>query len=184
MFKQEGGGIGLLENYLSSYYECLGEENDMRSDYALYIVAIICFILAAVVFMGSIDYAGYLVMDPLISMVTTAVLSVLALVSAGAGYVIRPEEMISPPPSRPPAPKPSTPLPAAIPKTTTNPPIAITEVKGIGPKTAERLRALGIDTAQELAKSSATLLAADMGISSKMTNNWVREAERLVEEAS
>ena len=160
----------------------------MRSDYALYIVAIICFILAAIVFTGSTDYAAYLVMDPLISMVTTAVLVVFALVSAGAGYVVRPEEMISPVPSRPTAPKPSTPLPAAIPETTTkpptNPPIGITEVTGIGPKRAERLRALGIDTAQDLAKSSATLLAADMGISSKITNNWVREAERLVEEAS
>jgi predicted flap endonuclease-1-like 5' DNA nuclease len=156
----------------------------MRSDYALYVVAIICFILATIVFAGSTDYAGYLVMEPLISMVTTAVLAVLALISAGAGYLVRPEEMVSPPPTRPPAPKPSTLLPVATPKTTTNPPIEITEVKGIGPKRAERLRTLGIDTAQDLAKSSATLLAADMGISSKITNNWVREAERLVEEAS
>jgi len=157
----------------------------MRSDYALYIVAIICFILAAVVFAGSTEYAGYLAMDPpLISMVTTAVLVVLALISAGAGYLVRPEEMVSPPPTRPPAPKPSTPLSAATPKTTTNPPIEITEVKGIGQRRAERLRALGINTAQDLAKSSATLLAADIGISSKITNNWVREAERLVEEAS
>lgn len=150
----------------------------MRSDYALYIVAIICFILAAVVF------AGYPGMTEDISMVTTAVLVVLALISAGAGYLVRPEEMVSPPPTRPPAPKPSTPLSAATPKTTTNPPIEITEVKGIGQRRAERLRTLGINTAQDLAKSSATLLAADMGISSKITNNWVREAERLVEEAS
>ena len=150
----------------------------MRSDYALYVVAIICFILAAVVF------AGYPGMTEDISMVTTAVLVVLALISAGAGYLVRPEEMVSPPPTRPPAPKPSTPLSAATPKTTTNPPIEITEVKGIGQRRAERLRTLGINTAQDLAKSSATLLAADMGISSKITNNWVREAERLVEEAS
>ena len=156
----------------------------LRSDYALYVVAVICFILAAVVFAGSTDYAGYLAMEQQISMVTTAVLVILGFISAGAGYLVRPEEMMPAPPPPPlPAPKPSAPPPTPPPKITVTPPIDITEVKGIGPKRAERLRALGINTAQDLAKSSATLLAANMGISSKITHKWVREAEKLMKEA-
>ena len=155
----------------------------MRSDYALYVVAVICFILAAVVFAGSTDYAGYLAMEQQISMVTTAVLVILGLISAGAGYLVRPEEMMPAPPPRPLAPKPSAPPPTPPPKITTTPTIDITEVKGIGLKRAERLRALGINSAQDLAKSSATLLAANMGISSRITHKWVREAEKLMKEA-
>ncbi len=150
----------------------------MRSDYALYIVAVICFILAAVVFAIDLGLTGD------IQLATTAVLAILGLISAGAGYLVRPEEMIPPPPPRPPAPKPSAPPPRPPPKMKTTPPIEITEVKGIGPKRAEMLRAQGINTAQDLAKSSATLLAANMEISSKTTHRWVREAEKLIKEAS
>jgi len=156
----------------------------MRSDYTLYIIASICFILAIVVFAGSADYVGYLAMDPLISMVTTAVLAILGIISAGAGYLVRPEERIQPPPY-PPVPKPSAPQPTPQPKITVTPrPIEITEVKGIGPKRAEQLRALGINTAQDLAKTEATTLAAKTELSPKITRRWIREAKRLIEEAA
>ncbi len=151
----------------------------MRSDYTLYVVAIICFIIAATVYVVDLGLTGD------IRMVTTGVLAILGIISALAGYLVRPEEIIPPPSQpRPAAPKPSAPLPKAKPKLTVTPPIDITDVKGIGPKRAERLRALGIDTAQDLAKSSATLLAANMDVSSKLTNKWIREAEKLVEGSS
>ncbi len=149
----------------------------MRSDYALYVVAILCFILAAVVF------AGYPGMTQEISMVTTAVLVILGIISAGAGYMVRPEEMMPAPPP-PPAPKPAAPPPTPPPKTTVTPSIEITEVKGIGPKRAEKLRALGISTAQDLAKTTATTLAAKTGLSPKITRKWVRDSKRLIREAA
>lgn len=159
----------------------------MRSDYALYVVAVICFILAAVVFAGSTNYLGYLAMEPpLISLVTTAVLAVLGIICAGAGYYLaRPEETIlaplPPPPPPEPAPERSTSPP--LPKITT-PPIEITEVKGIGPKRAEQLRALGINTVQDLANTTATTLAVKTELSPKITLSWVREAKRLIKEAA
>jgi predicted flap endonuclease-1-like 5' DNA nuclease len=154
----------------------------MRSDYALYVVAVICFILAAVVF------AGYPAMETQITMVATAVLAILGLVSAGAGYLVRPEERILAPPPPPPAPKPAPEIsaspPTPQPKTTVALPIEIAEVKGIGPKRAKQLRALGINTAQDLAKTTATTLAAKTELSRKITRKWVREAKRLVKEAA
>jgi predicted flap endonuclease-1-like 5' DNA nuclease len=156
----------------------------MRSDYTLYVVAIICFILAAVVFAGSADYAGYLHMETQITMITTAVLAIVGIISAGAGYLVRPQEIMPAPPPRPPAPKPSAYPPTPPPKITTTPPIEITEVKGIGPKRAEQLRALGINTAQDLAKTTATTLAAKTELSPTITRKWVRAAKRLIKEAS
>ena len=154
----------------------------MRSDYALYIVAVICFILATVVF------AGYPAMTQEISMVTTAVLAILGIISAGAGYLVRPEEMMRAPPPHPLAPKPTPKLSAPPPtpplKITVTPPIEITEVKGIGLKRAEQLRALGINTAQDLAKTTATTLAAKTELSPKITRRWIREAKRLIKEAA
>jgi hypothetical protein len=151
----------------------------MRSDYALYTVSVICFVLAAIVF--AIVAGGYHFMEPQISLVTTVVLAVLGLISAGAGYLVRPEEIIPPPIPRPAAPKPSAP-PTPLPKRTVTPPVEITEVRGIGPKRAERLRALGINTAQDLAETTATTLAAKTGLSTKITQKWVREAKRFTEE--
>ena len=156
----------------------------MRSDYALYVIAIVCFILAAVVFMGSIDYAGYLVMDPLISMVTTAVLAILGLISAGAGYLVRPGEMTLTARPHLPAPKLSSSPPTPQLSLPVIPPIEVTEVRGVGPKRAKQLGELGIKTAQDLAKTTATTLAAKTELSTKITRKWVRRAKKLIKEAS
>lgn len=157
----------------------------MRSDYALYVIAIVCFILATVVVAGSIDYAGYLVMDPpLISMVTTAVLLMLGLISAGAGYLVRPGEMTLIPRPHLPAPKLSSSPPTPQLSLPVIPPIEVTEVRGVGPKRAKQLRELGINTAQDLAKTTATTLAAKTELSTKITRKWVRRAKRLIKEAS
>ncbi len=158
----------------------------MRSDYALYVVAVICLILAAVVF--ATTAVGYPLMEPLINMVTIAVLVILGVISAGAGYLIRPEEMMLAPPPQPPPPKPPSETPTTPttppPKTTLAPPINITEIRGIGPKRAEQLRALGINTAQDLVETTASTLAAKTELSPKVTRKWVREAKRLIKEAS
>ncbi len=156
----------------------------MRSDYASYVVAIVCFILAAVVVAGSIDYAGYLVMDPLISMVTTAVLAILGLISVGAGYLLRPEEMTPTPRPHLPVPRLSSSSPTPQLSLPVIPPIEVTEVKGVGPKRAKQLRELGINTAQDLAKTRATTLAAKIELSTKITRKWVRKAKKLIKEAS
>lgn len=158
----------------------------MRSDYALYAVAVICLVLAFVVFATS--FASYHLMEPPYDIVTMAVLVILALVTAGAGYLIRPEEMILTPPPQPPPSKPAseayqTPT-TPPPKTTLAPPINITEIRGIGPKRAEQLRTLGINTAQDLVETTASTLAAKTELSPKITGKWVREAKRLIKEAS
>ncbi|MFQ6063974.1 MAG: helix-hairpin-helix domain-containing protein [Candidatus Bathyarchaeia archaeon] len=152
----------------------------MRSDYILYVFAVICFILAVVVF------AGYPPMGD-INLVATAVLAILGMILVGAGYLIRPEETTLAPPT-PPAPKPppkiSAPPQIPQPKKAVTSPIDITKIKGIGPKRAEQLRTLGINTAQDLAETTATTLAAKTELSPKITSGWIREAKRLVKKAS
>jgi len=158
----------------------------MRSDYALYAVAVICLILASVVFATS--YAGYRIMYPPYDTVTVAVLVILGGISAGAGYLTRPEEIVLAPPARPPPPKPAaegiTPTTSPAPKTAPTSRINITEVRGIGPKRAEQLKALDINTAQDLADTSASALAAKTELSPKITQKWIREAKRLLKKAS
>ena len=91
----------------------------MRSDYALYGVAITCLILASVVF--ATTYAGYRIMYPPYDTVTIAVFITLGGISAGAGYITRPEEIVLAPPAQPPPPKPAAeriaPETSAAPKT-------------------------------------------------------------------
>ncbi len=142
----------------------------MRGDYILYVLAAICFILAA--------YAAFL------AYVTVAVgLVILGAVFIGMGYWTRPKE-ITPttleapappkPPEQPSAPPPSPPV---------KPLPEITNVKGIGPKRAEKLRELGIQTVADLAKSSTEELATKMKVSPKIVEKWIKEAERLIEES-
>jgi len=156
----------------------------MRSDYALYVVAIICFILAAFVLAGSSGYIGYLAIEPLISSVATAVLAILGLISAGAGYLVRPGGMTLIPRPHLPAPKLSSSPPTPQLSLPVIPPIDVTEVRGVGPKRAKQLRELGINTAQDLAKTTATTLAAKTELSTKITRKWVRRAKRLIKEDS
>ena len=59
------------------------------------------------------------------------------------------------------------------------PHIEITDVSGIGPKRAEQLKSLGINTAQDLADTSPESLAAKTGISPTTTKEWVEQARKL-----
>jgi len=77
-----------------------------------------------------------------------------------------------------------------IPATTRTPPpivesrLKLTMVKGIGPKKAEQLKRLRIDTVEHLAKVSAKRLSAKTGVSQKAVRRWIQEADELIKEAS
>jgi len=77
-----------------------------------------------------------------------------------------------------------------IPATTRTPPpivesrLKLTMAKGIGPKKAEQLKRLRIDTVEHLAKVSAKRLSAKTGVSQKAVRRWIQEADELIKEAS
>jgi predicted flap endonuclease-1-like 5' DNA nuclease len=159
----------------------------MRSDYALYTVAIIFFIITGIVFAIQMDetYKS-------LGIITTAVLGIFFI---GLGYTQRPRAKVqtaatapsTPPSSIQPAPPPpptitetveekvaETAVPAGIP---------LTDIKGIGEKRAEQLKALGINNVEELAKASAKELASKLKISPKITQRWIENAKKLTEKS-
>ncbi|MEM4446906.1 MAG: ribosomal protein L13e [Nitrososphaerota archaeon] len=56
----------------------------------------------------------------------------------------------------------------------------LTILKGLGPKTAEKLKNAGIENLEQLAKSDAKLLSEATGISEKKLASWIEEAKELV----
>lgn len=80
----------------------------MRSDYALYVVAIICFIIAIYTTTINLDTPLYIY-----------AIAVLGIVFVGLGYIARPKKAtLSPMTTTPPAPPPLEPLPEKIVKPT------------------------------------------------------------------
>jgi predicted flap endonuclease-1-like 5' DNA nuclease len=160
----------------------------MRSDYALYTVAIIFFILTGIVLVyPSEDFTKHL------GAVTTVVLGLLFL---GLGYSQRLKThvkavKVSPPAPQAPAPPPPTPpTPAEVkveekPVTAkvAPPTVELTQIKGIKEKRAGQLRALGITNAEDLTKASAKDLAAKLKISPKIVRRWIEEAKELLEKS-
>ena len=77
-----------------------------------------------------------------------------------------------------------------IPATTRTPPpivesrLKLTMAKGIGPKKAEQLKRLRIDTVEDLSKAPARRLSAKTGVSQKVAHRWIQEADGLIKEAS
>ncbi|MEM3703428.1 MAG: helix-hairpin-helix domain-containing protein [Candidatus Bathyarchaeia archaeon] len=137
----------------------------MRSDYALYVLAIIFFIFTAIAALITKESE-----KPLWVIATT----VLGLFFMGLGYSQRPREkvqttVVSVPPSTQPTPPPTG--------------IQLTEVKGIGEKRAGQLKAIGINDAGELAKASAMELASKLKISQKIAERWIENAKKLVEKS-
>ena len=55
----------------------------------------------------------------------------------------------------------------------------LTQVKGIGEKRATQLKALGINSVDDLAKASAKTLAAKLKISPKIASKWIESAKEL-----
>ncbi|MEM3577382.1 MAG: helix-hairpin-helix domain-containing protein [Candidatus Bathyarchaeia archaeon] len=154
----------------------------MRSDYALYAVAIIFFIITLMVVFVQLELKELWI-------ITTTVLGFLFI---GLGYTQRPKPQAAPPPPTPtPTPTPAIETvqeekkemsvevaPVAMPLTS-----ELTKVKGIGAKRSEQLKALGINTLEDLAKASAKDLASKLQISPKITSRWISEAKKLTEQA-
>jgi predicted flap endonuclease-1-like 5' DNA nuclease len=172
-----------VENYLSSSIEhkrIRERENRMRSDYALYTVAIIFFVLTGLVFAVPEEQIG----SRPVWVVATAVLGLLFL---GLGYSQRLKPHVKAVEVSPPAP----PMPIEVrveekpvaEKVTPPPTVELTRVKGIKEKRAGQLRALGITNAEDLAKASAKDLAAKMKISPKIVRRWIEEAKKLLEKS-
>jgi len=147
----------------------------MRSDYALYTVAIIFFIItvtASVLELTEVERN--------LGVITTAVLGLLFI---GLGYSQRPKitrvESL-------PTPAPTTPITITKEETATEATSSVaplTEVKGIGKRRAEQLKGLGINTIEDLAKASAKELASELKISPKTTEKWIGNAEKLAEKS-
>jgi predicted flap endonuclease-1-like 5' DNA nuclease len=169
--------------------------NNMRSDYILYGVAVIFFVLTAAVLTYQVEQQSLWI-------VTTAVLGLLFI---GLGYSQKPRATISaridpvstpimttptqtlvtrpeaqPTPITEPA---SEPIPEQItqPETLPTPSITITQVKGVKEKRAQQLRELGINTIQDLASASPEKLGKDLQLSPKITAKWVEYARQLTE---
>jgi len=157
----------------------------MRSDYALYVVAIIFFILTAITAFTLAEFERNL------WVITTAVLGLLFI---GLGYNQKPKPhaiTVETPPQAP-APEISTPSPVTEvmteEKTETAievaPPKAeLTKVKGIGEKRAQQLKTLGISSVEDLANASATDLAEKLNISPKISGRWIENAKNLAEKS-
>ncbi len=148
----------------------------MRSDYALYTVAIIFFILTAIAAFALAESERPL------WVVTTAILGFLFI---GLGYSQRPKPKattseVPPVPTVPPTvteEKIETVMEAAPTA------VELTEVKGIGEKRTEQLKVLGINSVEDLAKASAKDLAVKLKISPKITRKWIKNANKLVEKS-
>ena len=153
----------------------------MRSDYALYMVAIIFFIITGM----SIALAESL------WVVTTAILGFLFI---GLGYTQKPKSQAIKVEERPQVRAPEMPTPSPVTevmkeeKVETVVEVApqkmeLTKVKGIGEKRSEQLKALGISSVEDLAKASATDIAEKLKISPKITVRWIENAKNLAEKS-
>lgn len=160
------------------------EKSNMRSDYALYGVAVIFFILAGITLVHQVESKELWVIS----------IAVLGLLFIGLGYSQRPKAKIvsrtvtveAPPPPTPPTPAVQESVVQAVQESVEKPAPTVkglTEVKGIGEKRAEHLKNIGINTVEDLAKASADDLAAKLKISPKITNLWIENAKKLVEKS-
>lgn len=173
----------------------------MRSDYILYGIAVIFFILTGTVLAIQIAEQQLWIM-------TTAVLGFLFI---GLGYSQKPRArpstivdtvstpiMTAPTSTLATAPPPQMPQPVAetvvepikepILEQVTHPEtllasMDITQVKGVKQKRAEQLKSLGINNLQDLANASAEELGKNLQISPKITTKWIEQAKQLAQKS-
>ena len=168
----------------------------MRLDYILYILAALLLIATVVPFVIPVE--GVESDTKSLWVITTVV---LGLFSIGLGYSQRPKteaQACQPAVAAPQettaqttietakeetaeasiekaavkkAPKVATPATATI---------ELTRVKGIGGKRATQLKALGINSADDLSKASAKTVAKKLKISPKTVSKWIASAKELV----
>lgn len=164
----------------------------MRSDYALYTVAMIFFVLTGIILAYQVEYRELYV-------VSTVILGLLCI---GAGYYYRPKakaaaevvtstvsaqeltQPIQPTEAQPIAQEPTPKLETTVAQVAEKPvasTLTLTDVKGIGDKRAAQLRAIGVETVEALAKASAEDLASKLKVSPKIVSRWIEEAKKLIE---
>src|SRR4030042_1073979 len=166
----------------------------MRLDYTLYVLAALLLIITVVPFVITIEEGA-----KSLWVVTTVV---LGLLSIGLGYSQRPK-------TRAQACQPAVAIPQAMPEAqpvtveapreekavapmekpsmNESPAIAapapimdLTQVKGIGEKRAMQLKALGINSVDELANASAKNIAEKLKVSPKIVDKWINSDKELV----
>ncbi len=57
----------------------------------------------------------------------------------------------------------------------------LTALRGVGPKRAQELQTLGIDSFQQLAEANTEILAVQLGVKEEDVAKWQAEAKTLVE---
>jgi predicted flap endonuclease-1-like 5' DNA nuclease len=170
----------------------------MRSDYALYTVAVICFIISG----GWAAWAAYAAAQSL--WIVTPI--VFGLVFIGLGYTQRPRHAVTtqmavapPPPTvvTVPAPKVTEVVEEKKPEEAKPEPIVqggpageakptslgLLTVKGIKEKRAQQLNAIGIKTVEDLSKASAEDLAAKLKIAPYFTAKWIENAKEILKKS-
>jgi len=148
----------------------------MRSDYALYTVGIILFIITLVVLLSpTMEYQQVFV-------VTTVIGGLFFL---GLGYTQRPKpEAKSVETTAPTTLSTAVESEKQVAVTEAIPPASeLTKVKGIGAKRAKQLEALGIHSVKDLADASPKNLAKKLKISPKITTRWIENAKTLAEKS-
>jgi len=141
----------------------------MRADIPLYIIAVICFGLAVGLYL-------YSTMISEIVSTYTVILAVLGAIFAGVGYSMRPRQIETVEAVK------ETTAKEAVTKTETKSSLKLVDVKGIGPKRAEQLRSIGIQSVEELAKQSSEELSKKANVSTKIAGKWIEEAKKTLEE--
>jgi predicted flap endonuclease-1-like 5' DNA nuclease len=164
---------------------------EMRLDYMLYVLSIILFIITVVPFV--VPIVGE---TPETQSVWVVASVVLGLLSLGLGYTQRPRTeaqacqpeilletqqattMEAPKEEKTEAHK-ENPVMKETPTMATT--IELMRVKGIGEKRAAQLKALGINSVDELANASAKTVAKKLKISPKIVVKWINSAKEFVE---
>jgi predicted flap endonuclease-1-like 5' DNA nuclease len=171
----------------------------MRLDYILYALAALILIITIVPFAVTIE--GVETETRSLWVVTTVVVGLLTI---GLGYSQRPKAAAQA--CKPDITAPQETLPPTQPETTVEAPeeektealiektaikeapapassvtatMDLTQVKGIGEKRAAQLKALGINSADDLADASANAIAKKLKISPKITSKWIESAKEL-----
>jgi len=158
----------------------------MRSDYTLYTVAIIFFIITGMAF--ALELAEF---ERNLWVVTTAILGLLFI---GLGYTQKPKPQAIIVEAPPQVPAPEMPTPSLVTEVMKEekketvvevapPKIELTDIKGIKEKRSEQLKTLGISSVEDLARASAEDLAGKLKISPKITGRWIENAKKLVEKS-
>lgn len=175
----------------------------MRSDYMLYAVAAICFIITGLAFALAMS-----AFERNLSVVSSVILGFFFV---GLGFTQRPKPRSStilapnqsvqpistataivevqattpPPPEEIATQPPKTEEAVVLVETVAPavPAIQLTDVKGIGPKRLDQLKGLGISTVDDLSRASVNDLAKQLNVSPKVTAKWVDGAKELAQKS-